>query len=136
MLVLALALMFAVSAIFFPWIYFAGGHWHALPEWRGWGHFTADGGEYALFVRMMPGKSGTRMYLTTALSGDALLCTPEGQSLRLGLHGGMAKHLPLDVRRRRAALHAKLGCKDRRLRSLPSPIVEVLPQLAFQQFAG
>jgi hypothetical protein len=96
-MLLAVALMFATEAIFNPWIYFSGGQWHALPQWQGWGRFTAGGGEYALYVRMIPRPSGPP-YLSKSLGGDALLCTPAGEHLRLGLYGSMAKHLPLDVR--------------------------------------
>jgi hypothetical protein len=96
-LLLALASIFAMHAVFNPWIYFTGGHWHFLPEWHGWGRFTADGGDYALYVRMMPRPSGAP-YLSKSLGGDALLCTPRGEHLHLGLYGSMAKHLPLDVR--------------------------------------
>jgi hypothetical protein len=96
-MLLALALMFATEALFNPWIYFTGGHWHALPEWHGWGRFTANGGEYALYIRMLPRPSGPP-YLSKSLRGDALLCTPGREHLRLGVYGSMAKHLPLDVR--------------------------------------
>ncbi len=96
-MLLALALMFAAQALFNPWIYFTGGHWHALPEWHGWGRFTADGGEYALYIRMMPRPTGAP-YLSKSLGGNALLCTPGGQHLTLGVYASMAKHLPLDVR--------------------------------------
>jgi hypothetical protein len=96
-MLLALAAMFATQAIFNPWIYFTGGHFHPLPEWHGWGRFTVNGGEYALYVRMLPRPSGPP-YLSKSLRGDALLCTPAGEHVRLGLYGSMAKHLPLDVR--------------------------------------
>jgi hypothetical protein len=98
LLLLAVILIFVLQALFFPWIYFTGGHWHALPQWQGGGRFKADGGEYALFIRMMPAPSGSHVNLSTSLRGNALLCTPEGQRLSLRLYAGMAKHLPLDVR--------------------------------------
>jgi hypothetical protein len=98
LLLVAAALLLGASALFYPWIYFAGGHWHALPEWRGWGHFKADGGDYALFIRMIPAPSGKGLHLSTGLKGDAYLCTPQGQRLHLALYGAMQKHLPLDVR--------------------------------------
>jgi hypothetical protein len=97
LLLLGVASVFATQALFSPWIYFTGGHWHALPEWQGWGRFTADGGEYFLYIRMTPRPSGAP-YLSKSLSGDALLCTPAGEHLHLGLWASMAKHLPLDVR--------------------------------------
>ena len=93
----AAALILIIPGLFNPWIFFTGGHWHLLPEWQGWGRFTANGAEYALFVRMMPRASGPP-YLSKSLGGDAFLCMPEGTRLHLGLRGRMAKHLPLDVR--------------------------------------
>jgi hypothetical protein len=96
-MLLVVALLFATPALFTPWIYFAGGHWHALPQWQGAGRFTANGREYALFVRMIPRPSGPP-YLSTTLGGNAVLCTPDGRRLSLALRGGMAKHLPLDLR--------------------------------------
>ncbi len=104
LLALGVALIFVLQALFFPWIYYTGGHWHPLPQWQGVGRFSADGGEYALFIRMMPAPSGSHVYLSTSLRGNALLCTPEGQRLPLRLYAGMAKHLPLDVRGQKVTL--------------------------------
>jgi hypothetical protein len=96
-LVLTAVVMFVTPGLFNPWIYFTGGHWHVMPAWQGWGRFAADGREYAVFVRMMPRPSGPP-YLSKSLGGDAFLCMPGGERLHLALRGGMAKHLPLDVR--------------------------------------
>ena len=37
------------------------------------------------------------MYLETNLTGDAYVCTPRGENIRLRLGGGMRKHLNLST---------------------------------------
>jgi hypothetical protein len=97
--VVAGAFMLLVTAVFAPWGYYIGGHFHPLPYWQGWGrtNVASAGGEYMLFVRVEPSSRGSKMYLSTNLRGIAYLCTPKGDSYRLSLGGSMPRHLPLDT---------------------------------------
>ena len=58
---------------------------------------ASAGGEYLLFARVEPTSRGSKMYLSTNLSGIAYLCTPKGERYRLSLGGSMPRHLPLDT---------------------------------------
>jgi hypothetical protein len=93
------AFMLLVTAVFAPWGYYLGGHFHPLPDWQGWGRMNvaSAGGEYLLFARMEPTSRGSKMYLSTNLAGIAYLCTPKGERYRLSLGGSMPRHLPLDT---------------------------------------
>jgi hypothetical protein len=95
---LAIGLMFAAAGLFYPWIFFAGGHWHVLPQWSGWGRFSVDGKSYALYISVVPRPSGSRIYSSTSLRGSAIMCGPDGERVHLGVRAGMIGHLPLDVR--------------------------------------
>jgi hypothetical protein len=93
------AFLLLVTAVFAPWGFYLGGHFHPLPYWQGWGrtNVASAGGEYVLFARVEPTARGSKMYLTTNLSGIAYLCTPNGERYRLSLSGSMPRHLPLDT---------------------------------------
>jgi hypothetical protein len=93
------AFMLLVTAIFAPWAYYMGGHFHPLPDWQGWGRMNvaSAGGEYLLFARVDPTSKGSGMHLGTNLTGTAYLCTPKGERFRLSLGGSMPRHLPLDT---------------------------------------
>jgi hypothetical protein len=89
--------MYAASAVFFPWAFAMGGHFHWLPIWQGQARIASADGDYLLWVSVWPGKSGSKMYLSTAVHGDASLCTPRGERLNWRLRGGMVRHLPRDI---------------------------------------
>ena len=95
-LVLCGLAMVAATAVFSPWIYYTGGHFHPLPMWQGWGKIESPNGHYWLYVRMTP-KPSKGAYLSTWLAGSAYLCTPRGDRVAMRLNAGMARHLPLDV---------------------------------------
>lgn len=95
-LLLAVGSLFVGAAAFAPWIYYTGGHFHPLPFWQGWGKLQTQDGDYWLYVRMAP-RPSKGLYLTTWVSGNAILCTPRGERVPMRLSGSMAKRLPLDV---------------------------------------
>jgi hypothetical protein len=98
MAVLGAGLFVVTSALFAPWAFYMGGHFHVLPQWQGWGrlHSNDAGGDYMLYVRMTPTPSPPP-YISTSIKGDAMLCTPKGERYHLLLGGGMARHLPLNT---------------------------------------
>jgi hypothetical protein len=97
LLVVGGVLVLAMTGLFFPWAFYLGGKFHILPYWQGWGKAHAKSGDYLLFVRIEPTTRGSKMYLSTNLTGIAYVCTPRGESIRLNLGGGMRKHLNLST---------------------------------------
>ena len=102
LLVLAIALAAAelgFNALFHPWIFYAGGHFHALPYWQGWSrvHSDAAGGDYVLFVRLTTANPRSRIYPSSGVAGISYICTPKHERIQLALRGGMAYKLPLDT---------------------------------------
>ena len=93
------AFMLLVTAVFAPWGYYLGGHFHPLPYWQGLGraHVASAGGDYILFARIEPSSKSSKMYLSASLGGVAYLCTPKGERYRLSLGGSMPKHLPMNT---------------------------------------
>jgi hypothetical protein len=98
-ILLALALgcvvVLLATAVFAPWGFYLGGHFHPIPYWQGWGkmHASTAGGDYVLFVRMEPSSRGSRIIPGSNLKGVAYLCTPKGERLRLSLGGTMARNV-------------------------------------------
>ena len=84
-------------AVFAPWAFYLGGNFHIMPYWQGVGKLHAKSGDYLMYVRIEPTSRGSKMYLSTNLSGDSYVCTPRGENIRLTLGGGMRKHLNLST---------------------------------------
>ncbi len=95
-LVLGGVLLLVLNAVFLPWGFFLGGHFHFIPYWQGWGRLhSSQSGDYVLFMRMEP-RPPTRLGSST-VSGIAYLCTPQGERIRLALGGLMGRHLRLST---------------------------------------
>jgi hypothetical protein len=90
-------LIMAVTGLFYPWAFYLGGTFHILPYWQGWGKLHAKSGDYVLFIYIHPTPSRSKLYLETSLTGDAYVCTPRGENIRMRLGGGMPKHLNLST---------------------------------------
>jgi hypothetical protein len=102
LLVLAVALAAAelgFNALFHPWIFYVGGHFHALPYWEGWSRVHSDeaGGDYVLFVRLTTANRSSRLSPSSGVAGISYICTPKHERIRLSVSGGMAYKLPLDT---------------------------------------
>ena len=96
-LVLGAVLVLAATGIFYPWAFYLGGKFHIVPGWQGWGTAHTQNGDYLLWLRFQPTPSGSKMYLDTNLTGNAYVCTPRGENIRLKLGGSMRKHLNLST---------------------------------------
>ena len=105
LLAVVVALM-AATALFAPWAYYLGGHFHWAPMWAGVADFAGPDGEYQLFLWMRPFPQGTALHLDTALTGNATLCTPQGERIFMKVSGGMDRHLPTDTVGQRIGLSA------------------------------
>jgi len=98
-LIVGVAALFLIGfqAIFMPWGFYLGGHFHWLPEWSGMGTaHAANGRDYIIFVSIYPNARHPGRY-TTSLDGMGFVCTPKGEKLRLKLSATMDKHLDLDT---------------------------------------
>lgn len=90
-------------AIFAPWGFFLGGHFHVLPMWQAWGRIhSPTEGDYLLYVQMAP-TPGTRGF--AAVSGLAEVCSPRGVISRLTLGGNMERHMWADTEGKRIHLY-------------------------------
>jgi hypothetical protein len=96
-LVLGAILILAATGVFYPWAFYLGGKFHIVPGWQGWGRAHTQNGDYLLWLRFQPTPRGSKMYLDTNITGDAYVCTPRGENIRLKLGGGMRKHLNLST---------------------------------------
>jgi hypothetical protein len=96
-LVVGSILLIALTGLFYPWSFYLGGRFHILPAWQGWGRAHAQSGDYLLWLYFWPTPRGSKMYLETNLTGDAYVCTPRGENIRLRLGGGTRKHLNLST---------------------------------------
>ena len=90
-LALGAILFLIISAVFTPWAFYMGGHFHWLPSWQGVGrlHSNSSGGDYAIYLYFYPQirrYSGPRH-----VAGQALLCTPRGEKFSLTLGGDFGK---------------------------------------------
>jgi hypothetical protein len=65
--------------------------------WQGWGREHTQNGDYLVWVRFEPTPRGSRMYLSSNLTGVAYVCTPHGERLPMNLGGSMRKHLNLST---------------------------------------
>ncbi len=96
-LLLGIAVVLMLSAVLAPWNFFYGGRFHIVPGWTGWGrmHSTAAGGDYDMWVRILPTTPG---YRKSPIRGIAYLCTPRGERFRLSFGGSLPRHHGADTR--------------------------------------
>lgn len=90
-LVLGLALVIGIDAVFAPWAFFLGGTFHILPVWQGTARLHAASGNYTLYLWMSPTRGG-RTFNYPAFNGWASLCTPTGERYPLRLTASMFVH--------------------------------------------
>jgi hypothetical protein len=89
--------LLAFQALFMPWGFYLGGHFHLIPMWQGMGTaHAANGRDYIVFVSIYPNVRSPGRY-DTSLTGNGYLCTPKGEKLRMKAGAGMDKHLPLNT---------------------------------------
>jgi hypothetical protein len=82
----------AVIAVFAPWAYYLGGHFHPIPYWSGVARVhTAKNGDYAVYIQLEPKGTGAHSNGNPYLSGWGYLCTPRGEKLRMGANAEMPK---------------------------------------------
>lgn len=104
-LVLGIVVLMAVMAVFTPWGFYMGGHFHIIPQWTGWGRMHSKlSGDYAVFVNFTP-KTGRGLGLTH-VSGNAVVCTPRGEQYKLRLSGDFQNPHGTDLQGKTAHIYA------------------------------
>jgi hypothetical protein len=102
--VLAFGLPFAIDAVFAPWSFFMGGHFHLNPKWAGWGRMHSNtSGDYAIYITISP--SLGRGHSFTDVSGKGALCTQRGDVYRLSMAGSFGEGSGADLQGRTATIY-------------------------------
>ena len=97
--ILGLIFLLALDAVFMPWSFNMGGHFHLIPMWRGWGKMrSASGHDYALYVRFEPyhpsgGRGGATYSSGPEVVGWGELCTPRGEHYQVRVKGYLPRHI-------------------------------------------
>lgn len=91
--VLGCAGWLAITAAFAPWIFEAGGHFHAVPMWQGAGRLhSAISGDYVIDVYFYPTPGGFHAP-GTWVEGQGYLCNAHRDRYRLRLTGGTSRRV-------------------------------------------
>lgn len=62
-LALGVVLLLTSNAVFTPWSFYMGGHFHLFPQWSGWGRMHSNlAGDYILYVQLSPTSGGRGTY--------------------------------------------------------------------------
>jgi hypothetical protein len=91
-----LLIMAGAEAVFAPWSFFLGGHFHVVPLWQGAGIMHTSSGDYALSFWIAPSPPG-RTFDFPYFTGWGSLCTPRGERYRLRVSGGLHEHAGIDL---------------------------------------
>lgn len=102
--VLAFGLPFAMDAVFAPWAFFMGGHFHLNPKWAAWGRMHSNNsGDYAIYITISPWIG--RGHSFTDITGKGALCTQRGDIYRLSMAGSLGEGWGVDLQGRTAAIY-------------------------------
>ncbi len=101
---LAFGLPFAMDAVFAPWAFFMGGHFHLNPKWAGWGRMHSNtSGDYAIYITISPWFG--RGHSFTDISGKGALCTQRGENYRLSMAGSFEESSGVDLQGRTVTIY-------------------------------
>jgi hypothetical protein len=105
-LALGVVLMCAIYAVFAPWAFFMGGHFHIYPGWTGWGRMHSNiAGDYVLFVNLSPARGSRGSRPVPHISGQGFVCTPRGERYSLRVGGDFEKSSGTDLQGKTAYLY-------------------------------
>lgn len=102
--VVAFGLPFVLDAIFSPWTYFMGGHFHISRKWTGWGRMHSNtSGDYVIYMTISSwfGRGSS----STDITGNGALCTQHGDNYRLSVAGSVQEGSRADLEGRTATLY-------------------------------
>ena len=77
-----------------------------IPWWQGWGTLDSSSGRYLLYVQFSPRPSGSRVLPGPSVGGNAWICSPRGEIIRLRLGGGMPRGIGRDTDGVKISLYA------------------------------
>ena len=102
---LAGAFFLALDAVFTPWAFFMGGHFHVNPKWTGWGRMHSNiVGDYVIYMSISPYFGRGRSL--TDITGRGALCTQHGDNYTLDVGGSFQKHPGIDLQGKTAVIYA------------------------------
>jgi len=104
---LALAGIFflAIDAVFTPWAFFMGGHFHLNHKWTGWGRMHSNiVGDYVIYMSISPYFGRGRSL--TDITGRGALCTQRGDNYTLDVGGSFQEHPGIDLQGKTAVIYA------------------------------
>ena len=92
LVILCLAIVYALAAITSPWSFHIGGVPTPLLYWSGTGTLHTKGGDYPFYLLLYPGSSFSRLRLdglqpSGGVQGSASICTARGVTQYLKLSG-------------------------------------------------
>jgi hypothetical protein len=95
----------ALDAVFTPWAFFMGGHFHVSPKWSGWGRMHSNvAGNYVIYMSISPYFGRGRSL--TAITGRGALCTQRGDNYTLDVGGSFQSHPGIDLQGKSAVIYA------------------------------
>jgi hypothetical protein len=102
--VLAFGLPFTMDAVFAPWAFFMGGHFHLNPKWAGWGRMHSNtSGDYTIYITISPWFG--RGHSLTDITGKGALCTQRGDIYRLSMAGFFEEGSGVDLQGRTVTIY-------------------------------
>lgn len=95
----------AIDAVFTPWAFFMGGHFHVRPKWTGWGRMHSNiVGDYVIYMSISPYFGRGRSL--TDITGRGALCTQRGDNYTLDVGGSFERHPGIDLQGKTAVIYA------------------------------
>jgi hypothetical protein len=99
------ALLLGIDAVFTPWAFFMGGHFHINPKWTGWGRMHSNiAGDYVIYMSISPYFGRGRSL--TDITGKGALCTQRGDNYPLNVGGSFQSHPGTDLQGKTAIIYA------------------------------
>ena len=99
------ALTLGIDAVFTPWPFFMGGHFHINPKWTGWGRMHSNtAGDYVIYMSISPYFGRGRSL--TDITGKGAICTQRGDNYPLNVGGSFQSHLGTDLQGKTAVIYA------------------------------
>lgn len=98
-------LLLGLDAVFTPWAFYMGGHFHINPKWTGWGRMHSNiAGDYVIYLSISPYFGRGRSL--TDITGKGAICTQRGDNYPLNVGGSFQSHPGIDLQGKTAVIYA------------------------------
>jgi hypothetical protein len=98
-------LLLGLDAVFTPWAFLMGGHFHLNPKWTGWGRMHSNtAGDSVIYMSISPYFGRGRSL--TDITGKGALCTQRGDNYLLDVGGSFQSHPGIDLQGKTAIIYA------------------------------